>query len=527
MIVHCFSDVSQPLPRDNSIVHRFNSHADFLTWLRKYAGAENVFEITTVLPSDGNFLDLPLSFLQKPDYVVIEYGEYYFCYFVTDTQIVAENVMRIFVELDAWATLYGIGENIDTKYGRCHVIQGHYGQTAFSGVPAVDIINSDFDFFDPALTADNKLRKSYIFPNYYSTKNVTPVFVFAGENRYYTIFGADDLTYAPKVTKTYAYEIYGKLARINKFKKTGEGGEEYNLNSVVAVYFVPSDIFFGDIDYSIKDDFGELVYLNDGTHSVAYGRLVNYNQVTTTFGGQTALHVYGASHFIQIGTKVFNLPENGKKSHNFRVNSVISQNGIKIYCTVDEQTEEITNEFSLPVYSDTVANFWNQNTASVALQMTASAIGAVGSIATGNVIGAVGSTLAIGQQTAQILSRLKQPCKISGSPSFQFADSPQLQCGAEFCVAATNQASVVSDINERGLAVNYWLEDLRISDPPTFPLINSNGVEVTTAEGVVYTKKKFVQVDSLVLRPSYCPPQAVDRLRTAFFNGVTIHYENK
>ena len=527
MIVHCFSGLSQPLPRDNSIVHRFKNHTDFLTWLRKYTGSENVFEITTVLPSDGNFLDLPLDFLHKPDYIVIEYGEYHFCYFVTDTQIAAEKVMRVFVELDAWATYYGIGENIDTKFGRCHVIQGHYAQSGLSGVPAVDIINSDFDFFDPALTADNKLRKSYIFPNYYSTKNVTPVFVFAGENRYYTIFGADDLTYAPKVSKTYAYEIYGKLAKINKCKKTGDGGVEYNLNSVVAVYFVPSDIFFGDIDYSIKNDFGELVYLNDGNNFVAYGRLVNYNQATTTFGDRTALHVYGASHFIQIGTKLFNLPENGKKSHNFRINSVISQNGIKIYCTVDEQTEEITNEFSLPVYTDTVSNFWNQNATSVALQMTASAIGAVGSIATGNVIGAVGSTLAIGQQTAQIFSRLKQPCKISGSPSFQFADLSQLQCGAEFCIAATNQASVISDINERGLAVNYWLDNLQISDASYFPVINSNGVEVTTADGVVYNNKKFVQVDYLILKNSICPPQAVDRLRAAFFNGVTIHYEKE
>lgn len=527
MVVHCFSNISVDLPRDNSIVHRFKTHADFLTWLRKYTGSENTFEIGTVLLSDGNFIDLPLSFLQKPDYIVIEYGEYHFCYFVTDSQIAAENVMRVFVELDAWATYYGIGENIDIKYGRCHVIQGHYPQTAFSGVPAVDIINSDFDFFDPAFPADNKLYKSYIFPNYYSTKNVTPVFVFAGENRYYTIFGADDLTYAPKVTKTYAYEIYGKLPKINKCKKTGDGGAEYNLNAVVAVYFVPSDIFFGDIDYSLKDDFGELVTLTDGTYSFAYGRLVDYNQATTTFDCRTTLHVYGASHFVQIGSKIFSLPENGKKSHNFRVNSVISQNGIKIYCTIDEQTEEITNEFSLPVYTDTAANFWNQNSASVALQMTASAIGAVGSIATGNVIGAVGSTLAIGQQTAQILSRLKQPCKISGSPSFQFADLPQLQCGAEFCARATNQTSVISDINERGLAVNIWLDNLGISDPPDFPLINADGVEVTTAAGVVYNNKKFVQVDSLVLRPSYCPPKAVERLRAAFFNGVTIHYENK
>lgn len=521
MIVHCFSGVSQPLPRDNSIVHRFKSHTDFLTWLRKYTGSENIFEITTVLPSDGNFLDLPLSFLQKPDYVVITYGGYYFCYFVTDTQIVAENVMRVFLELDAWATYYGIGENIDIKYGRSHVIQGHYGQTALSGVPAVDIINSDFDFLNPNLSADNKLMKSYLFQNYYSTQNVTPVFVFAGENQYYTVFGAPDLTSAPKMTTTAAYTIYSKLANINKCKEQGEGGAEYNFNSVVAVYFVPTDIL------PIDNKFGVPVYLNDGINLVAYGRLVNYNQFTASFDGRTTLHVYGVSHFIQIGTKIFSLPENGKKSHNYRINSVISQNGIKIYCTVDEQTEEITNEFSLPVYTDTVANFWNQNATSVALQMTASAIGAVGSIATGNVIGAVGSTLAIGQQTAQIFSRLKQPCKISGSPSFQFASMPQLQCGAEFCAAATNQASVISDINERGLAVNYWLDNLQISDAPSFPVINSDGVEVTTADGVVYTNKKFVQVDSLVLRPSYCPPQAVERLRTAFFNGVTIHYENE
>lgn len=521
MIIHCFSGLSQPLPRDNSIVHRFKSHMDFLRWLRKYTGSENTFEIDTVLPSDGNFIDLPLSFLQKPDYIVIEYGGYYFCYFVTDTQIAAENVMRVFVELDAWATNYGIGENIDIKYGRCHVIQGHYGQTALSGVPAVDIINSDFDFLNPNLSADNKLRKSYLFQNYYSTQNVTPVFVFAGENRYYTVFAASDLTSAPKMATTAAYTVYSKLAKINKCKESGEGGAEYNLNSVVAVYFVPTDIL------PIDNTFGVPVYLNDGINLIAYGRLVNYNQFTASFDGRTTLHVYGASHFIQIGTKIFSLPENGKKSHNFRVNSVISQNGIKIYCTVDEQTEEITNEFSLPVYTDTAANFWNQNASSVALQMTASAIGAVGSIATGNVIGAVGTTLAIGQQTAQILSRLKQPCKISGSPSFQFASMPQLQCGAEFCARATNQTSVISDINERGLAVNIWLDNLQISDAPSFPVINSDGVEVTNAEGVVYTNKKFVQVDSLVLRPSYCPPQAVDRLRTAFFNGVTIHYENK
>lgn len=522
MIVHCFSGVSQPLPRDNSIVRRFKTHTDFLTWLRKYTGSENTFEIDTVLPSDGNFLDLPLSFLQKPDYIVITYGGYYFCYFVTDTQIVAENVMRVFVELDAWATYYGIGENIDIKYGRCHVIQGHYAQTALSGVPAVDIINSDFDFLNPNLSADNKLRKSYLFPNYYSTQNVTPIFVFAGENRYYTIFGAPDLTSAPKMTTTAAYTLYSKLPKINKCKETGEGGAEYNLNSVVAVYFVPTDIL------PIDNTFGVPVYLNDGINLVAYGRLVNYNQFTASFDGRTTLHVYGASHFIQIGTKIFSLPENGKKTHNFRVNSVISQNGIKIYCTVDEQTEEITNEFSLPIYTDTAANFWNQNASSVALQMTASAIGAVGSIATGNVIGAVGTTLAIGQQTAQILSRLKQPCKISGSPSFQFASIPQLQCGAEFCARATNQTSVISDINERGLAVNIWLDNLGISDAPSFPVINSDGVEVTNAEGVVYTNKKFVQVDSLVLRTSYyCPPKAVERLRAAFFNGVTIHYENK
>ena len=519
MIVHCFSGVSQPLPRDNSIVYRFKNHSDFLTWLLKYAGSENVFEITTVLPSDGNFLDLPLDIFSKPDYIVITYGGYYFCYFVTDTQFVAENVMRVFVELDAWATYYGIGENIDTKFGRCHVIQGHYEQTALSGVPAVDTINSDFDFLSPNLGVNN-LYKSYLFPNYYSTQNVTPIFVFAGENRYYTILGANDLTNAPKMTTTAAYNLYSKLPKINKAKEQGDGGAEYNLNSVVAVYFIPTDIL------PIDNTFGIPVYLNDGINLVGYGRIVNYNQFTVSFDARTALHAYGTSHFIQIGTKVFTLPENGKKSHNLRVNSVISQNGIKIYCTVDEQTEEITNEFSLPVYTDTAANFWNQNNTSVALQMTASALGAVGSIAMGNVIGAVGSTLAIGQQSSQIFSRLKQPCKISGSPSFQFASMPQLQCGAEFCIRATNQASVISDINERGLTVNYWLDNLQISDKPDFPVINSDGVPSTTSGGIVYSLKKFVQVDSVVLRPSYCPPQAVERLRTAFFNGVTIHYEN-
>ena len=522
MIVHCFSNISVQLPRDNSIVYRFKKHSDFLAWLQKYSGAENTFEIGTILPNDGEFLDLPLDIFSKPDYIVITYGGYYFCYFVTDTQFVTENVMRVFVELDAWATHYGIGENIDTKFGRCHVIQGHYGQTALSGVPAVDIINSDFDFLDPNLSADNKLRKSYLFPNYYSTQNVTPVFVFAGENQYYTIFGASDLVSAPKMTTTAAYTLYSKLPKINKAHEPVEGGTEYKLNSVVAVYFIPTDIL------PIDNTFGVPVNLADGINLVAYGRLVNYNQFTASFDGRTTLHVYGTSHFIQIGTKIFSLPENGKKSHNFRVNSVISQNGIKIYCTVDEQTEEITNEFSLPVYTDTAANFWNQNASSVALQMTASAIGAVGSIATGNVIGAVGTTLAIGQQTAQILSRLKQPCKTSGSPSFQFASIPQLQCGAEFCAPATNQASVISDINERGLAVNYWLDNLQISDAPSFPVINSDGVEVTTADGVVYTNKKFVQVDSLILRSTtYCPPKSVERLKTAFFNGVTIHYENK
>lgn len=520
MIVHCFSGLSQPLPRDHSIVYRFKNHSDFLTWLRKYTGSENVFEISTVLPSDGNFLDLPLSFLQKPDYIVITYGGYYFCYFVTDTQIAAENVMRVFVELDAWSTYYGIGENIDTKFGRCHVIQGHYDQTALSGVPAVDTINSDFDFLSPNLGVNN-LYKSYIFPNYYSTQNVTPIFVFAAENRYYTILGANDLTNAPTMTTTAAYNLYSKLPKINKAKEQGDGGAEYNLNAIVAVYFIPTDIL------PIDNTFGIPVYLNDGINLAGYGRIVNYNQFTVSFDAITALHAYGTSHFIQIGTKVFTLPENGKKSHNFRVNSVISQNGIKIYCTVDEQTEEITNEFSLSVYTDTVANFWNQNTASVALQMTASALGAVGSIATGNVIGAVGSTLAIGQQSSQIFSRLKQPCKISGSPSFQFTSMPQLQCGAEFCVRATNQASVISDINARGLTVNYWLDNLGISEKPSFPVINSDGVPSTTSGGIVYSLKKFVHVDSLVLRPSYCPPQAVDRLRTAFFNGVTIHYENE
>lgn len=521
MTVHCFSNILRPIPRDNSIVYRFATHSDFLTWLKKYSGAENTFEINTILPNDGDFLDLPLEIFQKPEYIVIPKNEYYFCYFVTDTQFVAENVMRIFVELDAWTTYFGIGKDIDLKFGRCHVIQGHYAQTGLSGVPAVDIINSDFDFLSPDLQADNKLYKSYLFPNYYSTQNVTPVFVFAGENRYYTVFGAPDLTSAPKMITTAAYTLYSKLPKINKCKETGEGGAEYNLNSVVAVYFVPTDVL------PIDNKFGVPVYLNDGINLVAYGRLVNYNQFTASFDGRTTLHVYGASHFIQIGTKVFSLPENGKKSHKFRVNSVISQNGIKIYCTVDEQTEEITNEFSLPVYTDTASNFWNQNASSVAMQMTASAIGAVGSIATGNVIGAVGTTLAIGQQTAQILSRLKQSCKISGSPSFQFASMPQLQCGAEFCAKATNQASVISDINERGLAVNYWLDNLQISNAPDFPVINSDGVEFTTTDGFVYTNKKFVQVDSLVLRPSYCPPQAVERLRAAFFNGVTIHYGNK
>ena len=526
MKVTVYCELSKSLPADNSLVYRWTSHDDMKAWLNRYSPRKISYELNTVFPTDGGFFDVPLSFEMHPDYVVCEIANTVFCYFVASIQYLAENTTRVLLSFDAWASYYGIGENIDTKFGRCHVIQGHYAQSDLSGVPAVDIINSNFDFLNPRFSADN-FKKSYIFPNYYSTKNVTPVFVFAGENRYYTIFCAPDFTSAPKMTTTDAYNIYAESAKINKCKETGDNGAEYNLNSLVAVYFIPCDIFFSDINYGIDSNFGVPVYLNDGNKFIGYGRLVDYNQKTTTFGGSTALHAYGASHFIQIGTKLFNLPENGKKSHNIRINSVISQNGIKIFCTVDEQSEEITNEFSLPVYTDTVANFWNQNATSVALQMTASAIGAVGSIATGNVIGAVGSTLAIGQQTAQIFSRLKQPCKISGSPSFQFAAITQLQCGAEFCVAATNQASIISDINERGFALNSWLDNMGISAEPDFPLINGDGVEVTNESGVVYNSKKFVQVDYLILKNSICPPQAVDRLRAAFFGGVTIHYDNK
>ena len=526
MNVSIYYGLSKPLPADNSHVYRWESHDDMKEWLNRYSAGKIAYEINTIFPTDGGFIDAPLSFENRPDYVVCEIANTTFCYFVTSIQYLAENSTRVFLSVDAWGTFYGIGDSVAGKFGKCHLIQGHWNNSDLLQVPAIESLQSNYNYLNPK-ELTGTIKKELIFPSFLSY--AVGVFIFAGENKYYTIL-TTRANHEVGINVSDALAAYKMSNHFNKFGYTDSSGNvttDINLNSLVSAYIFPYDIF------PVSSDFGKNGVLMENSSKLQYARIIESSAVFSSFSNTTSLSAYGTSHFIQIGTKIFSLPQTGKH-HVYRATGILGENGVTAYFTVDEQTEEITEEFSLPVYSDTARNFWNQNASSVALQMTASAIGAVGSIATGNVIGAVGSTLAIGQQTANIISRMKQPCKINGAPSFYFSSSPALRGGAEFALPSLNQYSVVSDINNRGFSVDMWRDELEIDYHPNFFRIKNDGTEADPeidpetglpANPLAYIYSQFVQVDYLTLKNSICSPSSIDRLRAAFFAGIVVHHE--
>lgn len=160
----------------------------------------------------------------------------------------------------------------------------------------------------------------------------------------------------------------------------------------------------------------------------------------------------------------------------------------------------------LPIFSNTYGKYLKDNTGTNLINGVMSVAGAVGSIATGNVAGAVGSFGNIaGIINADNVAR-KQPNQVSGlnGDGMEYVNfSPSIYFRLK-----------VMDSNHMDIARNFW-------KCYGYPVRKITDVNMTTSPDFVFVKTEGVNIESNIIPSIY-----LSKLENIFNNGVTIWNRN-
>lgn len=509
------------LPADLSVLHNWGTVSARDSWLITNAGVGGLatFSCNMLFPDDGGIIQVPTdtAISDACTYAVFNDGTESRCYFVREVNHTARGAATLRLELDMWGTWYGVGHLDDVR--DLHIIAGHSDNGVIR--PLTTTIQAPIPF--SALTATN------IFPS----GKYAAVAIFAMANYYKIAVATDNInpTDPPADELNVAMEKAANLAKITKIKdiEATEKPVEYDNISAVGVWVVPAEL--------ISTIWSKYVANANRNRYSGYWlnvpivpiKFANYqvNPVDQTFRGSYTRvcdkKALGVTRVIKIGGTYHEYAD-VLGDLTVKMSITANDNSLSIWISTDGDNIDVTDEYSVPVYSDQAQSYYAQHKTSIGVGMISSGVSLVGSLAAKNVVGAVGAGLSLANQLGQLSERLKQPCRVNGTPSGFVACDPNGDNGGRwFYLCGYNTASVVDNFYKYGHALDHQADSL--SDvsfaaytAPTYSRVT--GIDTGTTQQI---ENRFLQVDRCICYAPGYGVNAADRLKRALFTGVYLH----
>lgn len=510
---------AKKLAPDLSVLHYWGTASARDSWLSGNAGTDGTvtFQCNLLFPDDGGFLQIPTNttISDACNYAVFNDGTESRCYFIREVNHTARGAATLRLELDIWGTWYGVGHLEDVRY--LHIIAGHGIDHSLK--PLTTTINAPKPY--SAGTAYN------IFPS----GKYAAVGIFAMSNYYKIAIATDNISPSspPADDLADAMENAANLAKITKIKdiETTDNPKEYDNISAVGVWIVPAELIA-----TIWSDY--VVNANPTRYSgywlnvpIVPIKFANYqvNPVDKTFRGHyvrtCAQNALGVTRVIKIGG-TFHEYADVLGALSAEVTITANDTSLSIWLSTDGDNVDITDEYSVPVYSDQAQSYYAQHKTSIGVGMISSGVSLVGSLAAKNVVGAVGAGLSLANQLGQLSERLKQPCRVNGTPSGFVACDPNGDNGGRwYYLPGYNIGAVIDNYYQYGLSCDAYAARLtKLFFPPDrIPTYNrTTGIENGTTE----IDEKFLQVDRCICYAPGYGILAAERLKRALIAGVYL-----
>lgn len=518
------------LSADLPVFHYWKTASARNSWLASKAGSDGTvtFQCNLLFPDDGGFIQIPTdtSISDSCTYAVFDNGTESRCYFVREVGHTARGAATLRLELDMWGTWYGVGHLEDIQ--DLHITAGH--MLTGNIRPLTATIQAP-EPFKPTDAADTTFD---IFPS----GKYAAVGIFAMPNYYRMVIATDSNDPANPPAESYANAAQhaSDLARITKIKESSETVEkpvEYDNVSAVGVWIVPAEL--------IATIWGDYLLLSNKTTYFGYWMptvpivSLKFSNFTETSISKTFIGRYirkcekkalGVTRVIKIGS-TFHEYTDVLADLSVQVTITANDNSLAIWLSTDGDNVDITDEYSVPVYSDQAQSYYSQHKTSIGVGMISSGVSLVGSLAAKNVVGAVGAGLSLANQMGQLSERLKQPCRVNGTPSGFVACDPNGDKGGRwYYLPGYNIESVINNYYKYGNAIDKYL--LELSELYFFP-VNVPYYDTTTGlsrtDRTVTIPDRFFQVDRCTCYSPGYGINAAERVKRALLTGVRLIHE--
>ena len=517
------------LPADLSVLRNWETSAARDSWLAAKAGSDGIvtFQCNLLYPNDGGVIQIPTdtAISDSCTYAVFSNGAESRCYFVREVTNTARGAATLRLELDMWGTWYGVGHIEDIQ--NLHITAGHMLTGNIRPLTATIPAQAPFKPTDATSTTFD------IFPS----GKYAAVGIFAMADYYKMVIATDsnDPAKPPADSFRDAAQKASDLSRITKIKESSESAEkpvEYDNIAAVGVWIVPAELIATVwSDYLLLANqttyFG--FWLNVPIVSLKFSNYMESSICRTFIGRYTrkcTKKALGVTRVLKIGS-MFHEYTDALDDPSVQVTITANDNSLSIWLSTDGDNVDITDEYSVPVYSDQAQSYYAQNKTSIGVGMISAGVSMVGSLASKNVVGAVGAGLSLANQIGQLSERLKQPCRVNGTPSGFVACDPDGDKGGRwYYLPGYNADSVINNYYAYGHATDKFL--LKFSNLYFLPL-NVPYYDTTTglsrSDSAVTIVNRFLQVDRCTCYAPGYGINAAERVKRALLSGVKLDCE--
>lgn len=484
---------------------------EYIAYIKSdFANDYKVVYTTDNVPAlDGQYIDIlvpPEQFTGFAcNYAICEYRKQsdnapnqwttqgYICYFVRDSKIVARNVCRMWLEVDAWGTVYAHETYLVTNL---HLTEGHCKlETA---APRIEPVKK------MAYAGSGSLEYSYdMFTSLYSL-----VVVFAtsqGTFLFVTPTASEDYaTYSNMIDKY--YDIVMGATSAKRYNSTGT--EQSALTGqVVEAWIIP---------YSLtpaSDPTRDYYMIGNGQVGVKF-----YFYNNTVISKDITIPIKYTKRFeyivrAEIGAKLINIPfatrlisARGEFGDTFCARLIIGADEI-----------DITEQYALPTVSNTESQYWAQNWSSAALRGITSGISLIAGAATGSAGGLISGgagLLSIGEQALRVHNTPATTNFVSNS-----ALSAERKGGIIRVMLADNYSDIRNDYIIYGAYCNEYYSSLTelCNTAPSYYEYES---PESATDNKITLSQRYIKVDKCNIMSCYVNKYSGEQQVARFDGGV-------
>lgn len=486
---------------------------DYMTTLMaNYANDYKIEYITDSVPAlDGQYIDVRIPPEQFTgfacNYAICEYRKQsdddpnqwttqgYICYFVRDSKVIARNVCRLWLDVDAWGTTYA-HETYLVK--DMHIIEGH--------VPVKDTTPGNFiaPRIEPvkAKAFGGSGSNEYLYDMFTGLYNLVVIFATSQGTYLY-------VTNLNKSFANMANDYYNIVMGATKaIMYNSDGTEKETLTGqVVAAWIIPSGIT------PVADPTSNYYMVGNGqvnTKFFWWTNTVISKDITIPIKYTRRLEYIVRA---EIGAKIITLP------YGTQLVSVRGEFG-DTFCArflVGRDEIDITDQYSLPTVSNTESQYWAQNWSSAALRGVTSGVSLIAGAATGSaggILSGAAGLLSIGETALRVHNTPATTSYVNNS-----ALTSARKGGVIAVYAADNATVIANDYIRYGgyCSIHANLTDI-VYRAPYYYKTFYNPAEAT--DDTITCAYRYIKVDRCDILPCYVNKFSGEQPVARFDGGV-------